>query len=273
MKEPSPYQPVAARLAMQCAIFTGILASHHLAWVANRQHYEHGIQYGQLIQDHSLQTTVRVKLASTFFYVTNPSVSPTRALETYQDTFPFVEGSSPLTRSNFYVKLAGSYAQDGCEQEARVNLSHGYSCFPTHPENDPAFLYADFGLSSLILWEGLTLLELARRGHARPREAWDAFAQIDGANPKIKIPEVTERGRAEIINHRAGTAIVMKDLDLFCAYLKRGVEGARQLGSDMRLQEAMYYYWQARKMWPHEQRVKDMAELFIPHSPGGEVFA
>ena len=233
MKEPSPYQPVAAHLAMQCANFAGILASHHLAWSANRQCYEHGIQYGQLIEDHSLQTTVRVKLASTFFYLTNPSASPTRALDIYQKTFSFVEGSSPLTRSSFYVKLAGSYAQDGREQEARENLSNGYSCFPAHPENDPAFLYADFGPSSLILWEGLTLLELARCGYARPQEAWDAFAQIDGANPKIKTSEATERGRAEIINHRAGTAIVMKDLDLFCACLQRGVEGARQLGSAM----------------------------------------
>jgi DNA-binding SARP family transcriptional activator len=269
MKEPSPYQPVAAHLAMQCAIFAGILASHHLAWSANRQCYEHGIQYGQLIEDHSLQTSVRVKLASTFFYLTNPSASPIKALDIYQKTLSFVEGSSPLTRSNFYVKLAGSYAQDGREHEARENLASGYSCFPAHPEHDPAFLYADFGPSSLILWKGLTLLELARHGYARPQEAWDAFTQTEGASSASKTSEVTQRGRVEIINHQAGTAIVMKDLDLFCDCLKKGVGGARQLGSAMRLQEATYYYWQARKQWSQEQRVKDLAELFI--APMNEV--
>lgn len=268
IREPTPYQPVAARLAMQCAIFAGILASHHLAWTANRQCYEHGIQYGQLSQDQSLQTTVRVKLASTFFYLTNPSANPIRALDIYQKTISLVEGSSPLTRSSFYVKLAGSYAQNRCEHEAREKLANGYSCFPAHPEHDPAFLYADFGPSSLILWEGLTLLELAHYGYARPQEAWDAFAQTDGTNQKIKTSEATERGRAEIINHQAGTAIVMKDLDLFCACLQKGVESARKLGSAMRSQEAAHYYWQARKQWPHEQRIKDMAELFI--APGNK---
>jgi hypothetical protein len=194
-------------------------------------------------------------------------------MQAYNETQPFVEGSSYLTQSNFYIKQAATYAQCGKTREARNSLEHAYTVFPTHPEEDPAFLYADFGPSSFFLWEGLTLLELARHGLAQPKEAWDAFAQVEGAHPKLPLVETTERGRIEIINHQAGTAVVMGDLDCFCTYLTKGIEGAKQLGSAMRHKEATYFYWQARKQWPHETRVKELAELFIPPGSEREVLA
>jgi hypothetical protein len=37
----------------------------------------------------------------------------------------------------------------------------------------------------------------------------------------------------------------------------------KALGSQRRRQEAIAVYWQARKRWPHEIRVSDLAELFL----------
>lgn len=208
---------------------------------------------------------MRIQLAKTFSYSTNPLASPTRALEYHLEAIPFLEASSPLTQSHLFVTQAVSYALCSQEQEARKSLERAQACFPTSPEEDPAFLYADFGRSTFLLWEGLTLLELARHGLTQSKEAWDVFVSMEGS--------ASERDRVETINHLAETAIVMDELDGFCTYLQRGIEGAKRLGSARRRQEATSNYWQARKRWPQEARVKELAELFMQDAPGGEILA
>jgi DNA-binding SARP family transcriptional activator len=262
MQPSSKYQQVAAQLALQRDILAGILALHQLHWGKREQHYRHGLHYGQLAQDSSLLTTIHVKLADTYIYLKDPM----RALPICQEVLPAIKDVSSLTQSHFYVKQAAAYALHGQEQEARKSLDNAHVSFPAHPEDDPAFLYADFGTSSFFMWEGVTLLELARHGLAQPKEAWDAFVQVEGPHPRIIV---SERSRIEIVNHQAETALVLEDLNTFCEYLQRGIEGARRLGSARRQQEAIENYWQARKQWPHEQRVKDLAELFIRDGQDG----
>jgi tetratricopeptide (TPR) repeat protein len=168
------------------------------------------------------------------------------------------------------MKRAFSYAQCGQAQEAQESLNAAHKYFPAHLEDDPAYLYVDTSGCSLFLWEGMTRLELARRGLAEPREAWDAFAPVENLSSHMLT---SERIRTEIMNYQTAAAVVMKDLDRFYPYLQKGIEGAERLGSARRRQEAASNYWQARKQWPHEKRIKEMAELFIPPGSQREVFA
>lgn len=266
MKEPSPYQPMSARLLLQCYKLAGTLSSHRLQWSETEQYDSHAVSYSYLVPDQSVQVMARTQLASTYFYLRNPD----KALPMYQEVTLYVKTSSPLTQSNFYVKRAASYAQGGYEREVRESLDDARRSFPSLPEDDPAFLHADFGNSSLFLWEGLTLLELARHGLAGPREPWEAFKSVEVLDPKMIM---SERNRIEILNYQTATALIMGDLDLFCTYLQKGIEGAERLGSARRRQEAVANYWQARKLWPHEKRIKEMAELFIPPGSQREVLA
>ena len=266
MKESLPYRPTATRLLLQCDKLAGTLTSHRLQWGETEQHDSHAISYSDLVPDQSVQTMTRTQLASTYFYLRRPH----KALPIYEEVASSVKSCSPLTKSNFYVKRAASYAQAGNVQETRESLDAARQAFPGFPEDDPAFLHADFGRSSLFLWEGLSLLELARHGLSEPRESWEAFASGEALDPKMIM---SERNHIEIINYQAATALIMGDLDLFCPYLKRGIEGANRLNSMRRQQEAATNYWQARKQWPHEQRIKDMAELFIAPGSKGEVRA
>ena len=266
MQQPSKYQQVATHLALQCDILAGILALHQLRPADRERYCQHGIRYSQLIDDQSLQATVHINLASTFFYLADPN----RALQIYQKAFPSIQEYSPLTQSNFYVTQAASYALHRRDAEARHSLDAAHQCFPMHPEHDPAFLYADFGPSSFFMWEGVTLLELARHDLAQPQEAWNVFAQVEHADSRFIM---SERSRIEIINRQAETALVLDDLDTFCGYLQRGIEGAKRLGSARRQQEAIENYWQARQQWPHETRVKDLAELFIRDGEDGGIRA
>ncbi|HVB72380.1 MAG TPA: BTAD domain-containing putative transcriptional regulator [Ktedonobacteraceae bacterium] len=266
MKESLPYQPTATRLLLQCDKLAGTLTSHRLQWGETEHHDSHAVSYSDLVPDQSVQAMMRTQLASTHFYLKGPH----KALPIYEEVTSYAKSCSPLTKSNFYVKRAASYAQAGYERETRESLDAARQAFPNIPEDDPAFLYADFGRSSLFLWEGLSLLELARHGLSEPRESWEAFASGEALDPKMIM---SERNRVEIINYQAATALIMEDLDLLCPYLRRGIEGANRLNSVRRQQEAATNYWQARKQWPHEQRIKDMAELFIAPGRKGEVRA
>lgn len=270
MQESSKYQQVAAHLALQCDLLAGTLVSHRLRWDECVQYSSHAVRYSHLIQDQNLQATIHIKLASTYFYLANPSRDPKSSLEMYQAGLPFLKESSSLTQSNFHIKQAAAYASCGQEREARESIEAAHQRFPIHPENDPAFLYADFGSSSFFLWEGVTLLELARHRLAQPIEAWSAFSQIERSDSRIIM---SERNRLEIVNYQAKTALLQGELDGFCRYLTEGIAGATQLGSARRRQEAIENYWQARQQWPSETQVKDLAELFIRDGQDGGVMA
>ena len=269
VKEHSPYQPVAARLVMQHDKLTGILAGHRLHWVEAEHYHSHAVQFSHLAQDQNFQAMARVELAS-YLYHRDPAQGPAKALHIFQEVDAFIQNCSSLTQSNFYMKRAFSYAQCGQAYEAQESLDAAYKYFPVHLEDDPAFLYLDLGGSNLFLWEGMTRLELARRGLSPSQEAWDAFAPIENISSNMLT---SERIRIEIINYQTTTAIIMQDLDLFYPYLQKGIEGAERLGSARRREEAASNYWQARKLWPHEQRIKEMAELFIPPGSQREVLA
>jgi hypothetical protein len=161
--------------------------------------------YSQLTQDKSLLTTVHIQSASTFFYLADP----TRALQIYQDVLPTLKECSILTQGHFYVKQAAAYAQCGKVQEARESLDHAYSHFSDHLEHDPAFSYADFGSSSFFLWEGLTLLELARHGHTQPQEAWNVLAKMENFDSRVIM---SERNRMKIVNRQAEKKLFRVDL-------------------------------------------------------------
>jgi DNA-binding SARP family transcriptional activator len=269
VKEHSPYQPVAARLVMQHDKLTGILAGHRLHWVEAEHYHSHAVQFSHLAQDQNFQAMARVELAS-YLYHRNPAQGPAKALQIFQEVDAFIQNCSSLTQSNFHMKRAFSYAQCGQAQEAQESLDAAHKYFPAHLDDDPAFLYLDLGGSNLFLWEGMTRLELARRGLSPSQEAWDAFAPVENISSNMLT---SERIRIEIINYQTTTAIIMQDLDLFYPYLQKGIEGAERLGSARRRQEAASNYWQARKLWPHEKRIREMAELFIPPGSEREVLA
>ena len=269
VKEHSPYQPVAARLVMQHDKLAGTLASHRLHWADAEQYRSHAVQYSHLAQDRNVQANARIELAGNL-YRANPVHGPAKALQIFQEVDAFIQNCSSLTQSNFYMHRAFSYAKCGQAQEVQESLDAALKYFPAHLEDDPAFLYMDLGGSVLLLYEGMTRLELARCGLADPREAWDAFAPVENLSSSMLT---SERHRIQIMNYQTAAAVVMEDLDLFYVYLQKGIEGAERLGSALRRQEAVSNYWQARKLWPHEKRIKEMAELFIPQGSEHEVFA
>lgn len=257
-QQPSKYQSAAANLAAQGYRINGILALHRNNLREREVYCQQAVRYGELAGDASLLVSAFISLASTFYY----GQDPIKAARIYQQALVYQGNIPPLLLARVYVELAVVYAQQRQEQEALRYMCLAQERYPEYPEADPSFLYAEFSPSSMILEEGLTHLALA---HHYPdgqysHQAWNAFARIEQVKTPTPVPE---RIRIEIINHQATTALALKDVDAFCDRLEQGVNGAKRLGSERRRQEAIEVYKNARKIWPNEARVRELADLFV----------
>ena len=249
-QQPSQHQGIAAGITSQGYLLAAILAGHRDDLNARQQFSEQALSYADLAKDRNLQAAALRQLALTFDYKDRPR----KALQTYQQTIPLLEGTSTLLRSRIYAGLADSYAQYEQEQEALRCLSLAYENFPVRPEDDPTFLYADCDYFTLILWEGLTRLDLGQ-----PKEAERVFARVDGLRPKIKVPE---RVRIEFLNYQAETFTASRDMEQACAYLEEAVKASLELGSERRYSQASELYKQMRVVWRHESRIKALGDVF-----------
>jgi transcriptional regulator with XRE-family HTH domain len=247
-QHPSKYQQAAANLAAQGFRLYSILALHRNDLLARELYCKQAVQYSQLSGDQNLLIASLKGLADTYYYGNQYP----QALETYLNAFQHAKGVSPLLQARVHMGLAVAYAHIDQKQEAFTSLGLAVDTFPDFPETDPCFSYADFDLSQMILWEGLTRSQLGQ-----PQKALAIFERIEQAD--MMAPE---RIRIEIANQRAKTALLLGDMEQGAAYIETGVMGARTLGSQRRLNEAYENFRQMCKLWPSEKRVKELGELF-----------
>lgn len=142
-----------------------MLAGHRLNFPAREVYGQLAVLYGREAKDQNLYVAALTKLGTTFYY----ERQLTNALHAYQEAFQYIQEISPLLRSRLYIQTATILAQMGNEQEAKRYISLAYEGFPEHLQDDPSFLYADYGRPSLSLWGGITWLNLDN-----PEAAWEA---------------------------------------------------------------------------------------------------
>jgi hypothetical protein len=110
------------------------------------------------------------------------------------------------------------------------------------------------GRSSLNHYSGLIFLEFNQ-----PKKAWEIFAEVEKMKSNIAVPKRTV---IEIVNCQAEAALVQRDMELTCTHVQVGVAGALQLKSEKRFNDTFSIYNQMRLIWPREQKVKELGELF-----------
>ncbi len=248
---PSGYQKRAAKLAVQVRLLASLLALHQNNLRLREAHCQQAVTLSQVAQDNTLQIAAQMWLALTYHYARMPG----KALQAYQKALPALGQATPLVQGCFSARMSSAYAQCGQEQEALRCIGQAQEIFPATPEHDAGFLLVDGGQYTLTLWEGLTRLDLDQ-----PGEAWNALAAVDRLPATVGI---SERARLEIINHRAEAAVALGDMERFHSYIQAGITGARNLGSEKRYNEAAEVYKQARRLWPGEQKVKALQDLFV----------
>jgi len=249
-KQSSEHQQVAARIASQGYLLAALLAGHRDDLNARQNLCEQALLFANVAEDRNLQVASLRQLALTFDYKERPG----KALQTYQQSIPYLDEVSPLLRSRMYAGLSGSHAYFEQDKEALRFLGLAYESFPEQPEHDPSFLYAACEYFTLLLWDGLTHLDLHQLEGAEK-----AFAQVDGLDPKIHVPE---RVRIEFLNYQAETFTKLQKMEQAHTYLEEAVKASLTLGSERRYSQAFEVYKQMRLVWRHETRIKELGNLF-----------
>jgi tetratricopeptide (TPR) repeat protein len=252
----SDHQQTAARLASQAHRICGIVALHRNELKVRERHCQQAVHYASIAGDPSGTVSALVSLASTHFYGNDPR----QAATVYARTLAYAQDIPALQQSRVHAELAVVYGQLQREQDALRSLGTAEELYPSEPEQDRSFLYAEFTPASLALEEGLAFFALAERYPDRgyQRRAMDAFDRVQAA-PATAVPD---RIRFEIVNHQAATATLLNDLDAFETHVANGIEGARRLQSKQRQHEALTVWRRALNTWPRERRLRNMSERF-----------
>jgi transcriptional regulator with XRE-family HTH domain len=249
-RQPSKYQERLARLASEGYILSGIVVELNLHPKESERECERAVSYARIAKDRNLEVAALKHLAVKY----SRNNRPVKMLQTYQEALPLVSDVSPLLRGRTYLGLALAYAQNQQKGDAFSCLGRAHDTFPEHPEADPNFVSADCGTFSLYHHVGLIHMEFNQLEKAR-----DTFAQVEDLSSKGVMPE---RERMEIINCQAEASLALRDLQSTRDLVEAGIVGAKELQSEKCYNDTLTLYRQMRLLWPDEQQVKDLADLF-----------
>lgn len=259
-QRPSPHQQTAAGLASQSYHMLSHLALHRLRFHDRVLYSKQAVEYGQVAGDHWLQALALCTLADAYFHVGDLQAQ----MQTYQRAARLLDGLPFVSQSMVFGGLAHASAQMGQSQDVERYVSEARVVLTPEARDEPLPLYleTDYGPVQAMQYEGQAWLALGDQlgDQACYQRAADAFTIVKGISGDRMIPE---RIRVELVNQQAQVAVRQGDLDLFSALLVQGVQGARQLSSEKRLQEAASNWKVARKVWPREQRVMEFADLLL----------
>ncbi|WP_149404028.1 hypothetical protein [Dictyobacter arantiisoli] len=259
-ERPSKYQSSAAYYATQSFLLLGLVALHKLPAPLNTlerlTQCTFAVKYARMSQDKILLVTALTHYGNALY---DRHHLP-EMLKTYVEADSHRSAIPDVLQSKVSLELAHAYAQHGMMKESLYALNQAQDLFPGSVEAPP-FLQKDYGRHSLLLFSGLTYVDISRHAEKSKytHQAANELAKVDHPGTD-RIPQ---RFLVEIRNQQALAAVHDQNFDDFERYLKLGVEGARSLKSEKRRQEAFSTLLAAGRAWPHESRkVLQLAELF-----------
>jgi DNA-binding SARP family transcriptional activator len=247
-QQSSQHRKEAANLASQGYKLANLLDLRREDFGAALQHSKDALFYGQIAEDPNLQVAALIEEALTFWYRKRHA----QTLASYQKAHQLTNNASelsPIIKGRVYAGLGMAYAAHGQKQEALRHIGLAYDAFPEHPEEDPHFSYTHYSHYYLYLYEGLMYTNLGQ-----PKNALAAYAHFH-------VPEYASR-RTEIVNREAAAWLTLGDLDQCSTNVEAGATLALSAGSELRYSEAREVYQGMLLQWPHEQKVKNLAQLF-----------
>jgi DNA-binding SARP family transcriptional activator len=268
-KSPSAFQKRAAHLASQGCFLLGLVKLHRLQFREQITCWQQSVEFARVAENQTIFATALTHLGDAWLN----SAQPEKTLQTYQEAASLLDkaqdpGNIPfLLQSRIHLGLARAHARLSQQQEATSRLHRGNEAFSQSTDDDFLALSLDYDLPLKILFEGSVHLDLGQlkeeKGSSKlsPYEAANtALAQVEQISPSVLM---AERIRLEILNQRALVAVKSKDMEHFINYLTEGIQGAKALGSEKRRAEALANWKAARKQWPKELRVLELADLFL----------
>ncbi len=257
-QQASSSQKTAAYLASQGCLLHGFIELHRLQFQRRIFSCKEAVKYGKV----SGNTTLVVKALTQLGNACYDQGQYREMLLAYQEAKSLMEAVPRALQSKVLMGLGHAYAQHGQAQEALDAISEAHAIFPEEIEDVPAFLSADDGTFSLILFDGWIRLDLGKHypEQAYNQQAAQALAKIEAMPANRPVPE---RYRHEIINRRAQAAIALGEREVFCDYTLQSAESLRLMQSEKRRQELVENFKAARKKWPDDRRVLELVDVLL----------
>jgi len=263
--QPSPHQQEAAALAVQGNILQAIVTMHQRMGAERERHCREAVRCGYLSRDSRLTATALMYLGYTYSLSVRPR-RPEQAIPAFREALQMLGGEESLLRSDILMGLAEACAQCHDEAKALEYMALAQNHFPTYPEADPSYIYAECGLNTLYQWEGKMYLELADRYPQRDyaHRAWNALAL------STDIRSINGRSSSETMLYQADAARLRGDVTTYTDHLRDGLRMALSLGSHQRYDEALEIYRKAPEPWLKEPAIKRLAKDFFKELPVGK---
>lgn len=262
-QKPSPHQQVAANLAAQGNVLMG-LVTYHQQPQNIRQRFLYRKQAVELTI-HDADPTLRIVSLIHLGEAEGDLEHIPEMLAVYEEAVRLSnhECVSLSIRRKAYISLAWAYARAGQVQQAlqyHGEIKTALS-LPSASTEDSLYLQdtGPFfeGLRSTLMFE-----QLGRQagGTTFYQRSWKEIEEAEHLLPTLLVPE---RLRLEGINQKALVAVRLGHLDQFAMLSLQGIQGAKALQSEKRRQEIIANWKEARKVWPREPRVMELADALI----------
>lgn len=213
-------------------------------------------------QNGRLQAVSLMYLAYTYSHCYYPR-QPQKAIPLFHQALQNLgEDKTSLLYSDILMGLSEAYAQCKEEQKALHYSGLAQEHFPTYPENDPSFIYADCGLNTLYQWTGKMYLQLADHfpDTGYQQQAAGNLLQSIGST------SISDRSANETLIYRADSARLLRDLDIYVESLRQATRMALQIGSRRRYHDALLVYNRTPQAWRNEKPVKQLSKEFFKES-------
>ncbi|MGH2478061.1 MAG: helix-turn-helix domain-containing protein [Ktedonobacteraceae bacterium] len=259
-QQSSPYQQVAASLASQGYFLLSQLALHRLRFRDRAMYSKQAAEYGKAAGDRSLQVSALSNLANAYFQLGDLSSQ----LQTYRQATGMLDGLPLVLQSKVLGGLAHAYAQQGQTQEVTRYLGEARIVLTSEAkaEHLPLYLAMDYGPVQAMQYEANAWLDLGDHlsDQAYYQQAAGALQMVKQLPSDLAIPE---RIKVELVNQESRVAVRRGELEPFRDLLVRGAQGAKDLASEKRRDEVITNWKAARKRWPQEPRIMELADLLL----------
>lgn len=262
VEESSPHRKEASRLVAQALLCKATLSLHKEGPKRAIGYGKQAAVYAKESQDIPLRLMVLKKLA--WIYGCNNQEK--QALETALQAKSLLLRQQkqgipihPFIQSSVYGRAAEYQACNGQDEDALATIRSAYDTFFAQSQEDTTAFYADFNHSDLILDDGLTNCHLEKYDQALSL----LEMAIDFTTFVPKVPTSSERVRIEIINCATLASLKRptKDIERSIQLWTAGMQGAIDLRSEQRFNEALMAYNIMQALWPGDKRIKELRDL------------
>jgi transcriptional regulator with XRE-family HTH domain len=256
VKESSIYREQAAQLAAQCFGLKASLAVHREGPLHAASYAQQALIYAETGEDLTLQLILAAR--SVWIYTTGKQAG--QALSTALQMQNLLEHASvpipPLIQSKVYAEIARGQAFNHRREEALTVLPQIHNTFVEIKDGEyPAYLEYD----GPAFYEAMTRYYLGQYN-----EAFAALEKIvDPETQTLKLPVASERSRISAINHMTLAALKRpnKDKELIVPLWMAGMQGAKNLQSEQRYEEALAAYGIMEALWSDDAQIRDLRDL------------